>query len=65
MMDQRELEAAKNLLWRHCRSFIKGHEIRCAETVFQTDRVIVNACDFIEGICEIVGYHKDEDDAVS
>ena len=49
-------------LWRLCRDFIEKQEIGCAETISQTDRVIENAYDFIAGICDIVGYHKDEDE---
>jgi hypothetical protein len=44
-----------------CRKFIKDQRITCPETIAQTDRVIVNAYDFIEGICDIVGYHEDDD----
>jgi hypothetical protein len=53
--------SAKENLWQHCQKFIKDQRISCAETVHQTDRVIVNAYEFIEGVCEIVGYEKDED----
>lgn len=49
-------------LWLHCQKFIKEQKISCAETVYQTDRVIVNAYEFIEGICGIVGYVASEDD---
>jgi hypothetical protein len=42
-----------------CRAFIDAQRINCAETIYQTDRVIENAYDFIMGICEIVGYAKD------
>ena len=49
-------------LMMHCCAFINKQKIGCAETVYQTDRVIENAYEFIEGICEIVGYYKYEDD---
>ena len=52
-------EAAK--LVSLCEKFIADNEISCAETVCQTDRVIQNAYEFIEGICKIVGYHKFEE----
>ncbi|PZR92053.1 MAG: hypothetical protein DI537_14605 [Stutzerimonas stutzeri] len=61
-LDQRELEAAKNRLWAHTKKFIKDQRISCPETVSQSDRVIVNAYDFIEGACDIVGYHQDEEE---
>lgn len=44
-----------------CREFIQKQRISCAETVYQTDRVIENAYEFIEGICERVGYHEGDD----
>lgn len=43
--------------------FVKDNEITCAETVYQTDRVIVNAYDFIAKLVQIVGYHQDEEKA--
>ena len=47
-------------LLNFCRDFIKEQEIRCSETVYQTDRVIENAYSFIEDICNVVGYHEEE-----
>jgi hypothetical protein len=41
-----------------CNKFIKDNKITCAESVYQTDRVIENAYEFIKQICEIAGYHK-------
>jgi len=49
-------------LWEHCKKFIEDQRIHCSESVYQTDRVIENAYEFIEGICDIVGYYEDEDD---
>jgi hypothetical protein len=46
----------------HCQKFIRDQRIDCPEVVHQTDRVIENAYEFIEGICDIVGYHRMEDD---
>jgi GTP-dependent phosphoenolpyruvate carboxykinase len=45
----------------HCVKFIQSQRITCAETVYQSDRVIVNAYEFIEGVCEIVGYAHTEE----
>jgi hypothetical protein len=39
-----------------CKKFIDEHDIGCAETIYQTDRVIEDASEFIEAICDIVGY---------
>lgn len=46
------------------RAFIAEQEINCAETVHQTDAVIISAYEFIEGLCDLSGYHKmsEEDD---
>lgn len=49
-------------LLEHCRMFIRDQEITCAETIYQTDRVIENAYEFIHGVCNLVGYHKRDDD---
>ena len=45
-----------------CKKFIKDQTISCSETVYQSDRVILNAYEFIESICDIVGYHEYEDE---
>ena len=44
------------------RRFIQDNEIRSAETIYQADRVGENALEFIELLCEVVGYYKDEDE---
>jgi hypothetical protein len=58
MNDAAKLEA----LWSLCEKFVREQEIRSRETVFQTDRVIENAYEFIAATCEIVGYFKDDDE---
>lgn len=55
-------QVAMEELWELCKEFIEEQEISCSEAVFQTDHVIENAYDFITKICEIVGYHKYEDE---
>ena len=42
------------------KDFIIKNKICSAETVYQSDRVIENAYDFIESLCEIVGYYDDD-----
>lgn len=54
--------AMKDALLAEVKSFIKDQRITCPETICQTDRVIENAYEFIEKLCDIVGYHIDEDD---
>lgn len=49
-------------LWNHCTQFVTKNNIYCAETVYQVDRVIINAYEFIEGVCDIVGYQQLEDE---
>ena len=55
-------QSSKTALWKFCQAFIAEQEISCADAVSQCDRVIENAYEFIEGVCEIVGYHDDGDD---
>jgi hypothetical protein len=48
----------KDKLLSLCQKFIADNKISCAETISQTDRVIESAYDFIENICDIVGYYQ-------
>lgn len=55
-------DAAKGAaLLQLCRGFIAKQSISCAEAVYQSDRVILNAYDFIAEICEIAGYQVEAD----
>jgi GTP-dependent phosphoenolpyruvate carboxykinase len=47
-----------------CEQFVQDQRIYCPESIYQTDRVIQNAYEFIEKVCDIVGYldTEDEDD---
>lgn len=42
------------------RKFMQEQNITCAETIYQTDRVIEQAYDFIADLCEEVGYPADD-----
>lgn len=42
--------------------FINDNNIYCAETIYQTDRIIENAYELIHELCEIVGYKEYQDD---
>jgi hypothetical protein len=55
-----QLQQAQALI-AHCEQFIQNQRIHCAETVYQSDRVIENAYAFIEGVCDHVGYYEDPD----
>ena len=39
-----------------CREFVRDQLIHCSETIYQTDRVIEAAPEFIEAVCDVVGY---------
>jgi len=41
--------------------FIKDNGITCAEAVTQSDRVIQNAYDFIESLCDVAGYVEQDE----
>ena len=45
----------------HCVKFIQENQITCAESVYQTDHVIANAYEFIEDVCNCVGYAHTEE----
>jgi hypothetical protein len=42
-----------------CDKFIREQKITCGECIWQSDRVIENAYDLIEGICDILGYYNE------
>jgi hypothetical protein len=56
-------EEQKDALLTLVRVFIAKQSIHCQETIYQTDRVIENAYEFIESLCDVVGY-LDEDASV-
>jgi hypothetical protein len=43
-------------LYEEVEKFIAENQITCPETIYQSDRVNVEALEFIERLCEIVGY---------
>jgi len=49
-------------LFELCQKFVNDNKINCAESVCQSDHVIENAYEFIEQVCDIVGYYEYEDD---
>lgn len=59
-MKQIDTDMAAELV-AYCQKFVAEQRINCEETIYQTDRVIENAYDFIAGVCDIVGYDEDED----
>lgn len=49
-------------LFKIVQDFIDKQDITCAETIYQTDWVIENAYEFIERLCNVVGYKVLDDD---
>lgn len=52
----------KDSLHNYCKKYIEEQTIHSSETIHQCDWVIASAYEFIEGVCDIVGYHKPQDD---
>ena len=50
-------------LWKVCKGFVEKQEISCADTIHQCGWVIEHAYEFIEDVCNVVGYveYKDEE----
>jgi hypothetical protein len=53
-----DFDGQKDRLFELCFKFIQEQEISCSEAVYQSDRVIENAYELIDGICKIVGYYE-------
>jgi len=49
-------------LFTLCQKFIEKHNIWGDEMIHQTDKVIEDAYEFIEDICDIVGYIELKDE---
>lgn len=52
----------KDKLLDYCKKYIDDQSIGSSECIYQNDNVILSAYEFIEGICEIVGYHEYSED---
>ena len=55
------MDDSRDKLWELCQKFITDQRISCPESVYQCDWVIENAYVFIEEICNIVGYQREEE----
>lgn len=42
--------------------FIREQKISAPETICQSDRVIENAYQFIEHLCDVAGYYEENDE---
>lgn len=49
-------------LWNISKKFIEEQKIWSIETIYQSDRVIESAYEFIEDVCGVVGCYMVEDD---
>lgn len=56
------IDEQKESLWEAVTRFVDEQRISSTETVYQSDRVIENAYEFIEELCDIVGYYEFEDE---
>lgn len=43
-------------------NFVNEHHISHEEVIYQTDRVIINAYEFIHELVELIGYKETDDD---
>jgi hypothetical protein len=49
-------------LWNIVEEFVDELDISCSETIYQTDRVIENAAQLIEKLCDLVGYATENEE---
>ena len=56
------IDEQKEALWEAVANFIDEQQISCAEAIAQNDYAITNAYDFIEQLCDIVGYYEYPED---
>lgn len=52
----------KDQLWDLCKKFIEDRGLGHPECIYQSDEVILNAYEFIEDVCDIVGYFEHKED---
>lgn len=60
-MNKPKADTATKLL-EYVKKYIEENEISSGEAVFQVDSLSLDALNFMEKCCEIVGYHKFEDE---
>lgn len=51
------LSVKKDELWNTVENYIQENHICSPESIHQCDHVILNAYEFLESVCEIVGYY--------
>lgn len=48
-------------LWNAVEAWIQKHRPQCAESVYQVDSVLMAAPELVVEVCEIVGWHRPEE----
>jgi hypothetical protein len=48
----------KERVFNLCKNFIIEQRIYCGETIYQSDSIIENSYNFIEDLCEVIGYYQ-------
>lgn len=53
---KKSTESKESRLLAAAEAYIRDTRIFCAESIYQTDRVAETSIEFVEAICDIVGY---------
>ena len=57
-----KMDLKEGELTKICRDFINGNHIGCADKIQQSDYILEDLPDFVEKVCDHVGYWKDPED---
>lgn len=55
----------KTRLYKFVKKYIKDNNIASGESVQQMDSLAIDATNFMEKCCEIVGYYKEENGSIN
>lgn len=58
------IDEQKEALWEAVTRFVDEQKISCGEAIYQCDWVSESALEFIEELCDIVGYAEYEEDEI-
>lgn len=47
-------------LWNICKGFVEKYKPTCAESIYQVDHINLACPEFVEEICDCVGYYDYE-----
>lgn len=45
-----------------CKDFIRENEITSSDTLYDRDSLQLQALELLEQICDLIGYHEDEEE---